>query len=510
MTDKAVREKTMSRALEEVFSDSRDKPCLRIPEGKVWTYGDIEILTRKMLAALISYGLSAGDRVLVQTEKSVESVAFYLSCLRLGCIYVPINTAYTKAEVDYFIEDADPRLFICQIEREKDFHSVRKRLSLLTLGSQGEGSLMQKVEDYEPIDRKSNSDPDDVAAILYTSGTTGRSKGAMITQKNLLTNANALVDIWSWSSEDTLLHALPIFHVHGLFVALHCVFLSRASAIFLKRFDPSLVADLLSQPNVSVMMGVPTFYTRLLQDRNLGSRLSNRIRLFISGSAPLTQADFSAWEKETGYKILERYGMTETGMITSNPVDGERVAGTVGFALPDVEVRIADDVGNLVGNGEIGTIEVRGPNVFKGYWRMPAKTSEEFRGDGFFITGDLGVIEANGRVTIVGRDKDLVISGGYNVYPKEVESLIDELDGVKEAAVIGVQHADFGEGVVAVIVPEQLDLELDFVRRSLETKLANYKIPKAIVNVSELPRNVMGKVQKNILRERFHDLFDSD
>lgn len=510
MTDKAVREKTMSRALEEVFSDSRDKPCLRIPEGKVWTYGDIEILTRKMLAALISYGLSAGDRVLVQTEKSVESVAFYLSCLRLGCIYVPINTAYTKAEVDYFIEDADPRLFICQIEREKDFHSARKRLSLLTLGSQGEGSLMQKVEDYEPIDRKSNSDPDDVAAILYTSGTTGRSKGAMITQKNLLTNANALVDIWSWSSEDTLLHALPIFHVHGLFVALHCVFLSRASAIFLKRFDPSLVADLLSQPNVSVMMGVPTFYTRLLQDRNLGSRLSNRIRLFISGSAPLTQADFSAWEKETGYKILERYGMTETGMITSNPVDGERVAGTVGFALPDVEVRIADDVGNLVGNGEIGTIEVRGPNVFKGYWRMPAKTSEEFRGDGFFITGDLGVIEANGRVTIVGRDKDLVISGGYNVYPKEVESLIDELDGVKEAAVIGVQHADFGEGVVAVIVPEQLDLELDFVRRSLETKLANYKIPKAIVNVSELPRNVMGKVQKNILRERFHDLFDSD
>ncbi len=510
MTDKAVREKTMSRALEEVFSDSRDKPCLRIPEGKVWTYGDIEILARKMLAALISYGLSAGDRVLVQTEKSVESVAFYLSCLRLGCIYVPINTAYTKAEVDYFIEDADPRLFICQIEREKDFHSVRKRLSLLTLGSQGEGSLMQKVEDYEPIDRKSNSDPDDVAAILYTSGTTGRSKGAMITQKNLLTNANALVDIWSWSSEDTLLHALPIFHVHGLFVALHCVFLSRASAIFLKRFDPSLVADLLSQPNVSVMMGVPTFYTRLLQDRNLGSRLSNRIRLFISGSAPLTQADFSAWEKETGYKILERYGMTETGMITSNPVDGERVAGTVGFALPDVEVRIADDVGNLVGNGEIGTIEVRGPNVFKGYWRMPAKTSEEFRGDGFFITGDLGVIEANGRVTIVGRDKDLVISGGYNVYPKEVESLIDELDGVKEAAVIGVQHADFGEGVVAVIVPEQLDLELDFVRRSLETKLANYKIPKAIVNVSELPRNVMGKVQKNILRERFHDLFDSD
>lgn len=510
MADKAVREKTMSRALEEVFADARGKPCLRVPDGKVWTYGDIDILARKMLAVLISFDLTAGDRVLVQTEKSVESVAFYLSCLRLGCIYIPINTAYTKAEVDYFIEDAAPSLFICQIEREKDFQSLSKALSLLTLGSDGEGSLMQKVKNSEPAERESDSSPDDVAAILYTSGTTGRSKGAMITQKNLLTNASALVDIWSWGPEDTLLHALPIFHVHGLFVALHCVFLSHASAIFLRRFDPALVSDLLSRSSVSVMMGVPTFYARLLQNSNLGAKLSNRIRLFISGSAPLTEADFSAWERETGYKILERYGMTETGMITSNPVDGERIAGTVGFALPGVEVRISDDAGKLVANGEIGVIEVRGPNVFKGYWGMPAKTSEEFRSDGFFITGDLALMGEDGRVTIVGRGKDLIISGGYNVYPKEVESLIDGLNGVKETAVIGVKHADFGEGVVAVVVPEQLDIELEFVSRSLKAKLANFKIPKAIVNVSELPRNVMGKVQKNILRERFHDLFDRD
>jgi malonyl-CoA/methylmalonyl-CoA synthetase len=346
----------------------------------------------------------------------------------------------------------------------------------------------------------------DVAAIVYTSGTTGRSKGAMLTQQNLLSNALTLLDCWGWQDDDVLLHALPIFHVHGLFVALHCAFLSGTPVLFLPGFNADAVLE--SLPDATVMMGVPTFYTRLLENPQFDAAVCGNMRLFISGSAPLTEQTFRAWEERTGLKILERYGMSETIMITSNPLIGDRLAGTVGFALDGVETRIADPNGQALAPEEVGIIEVRGPNVFKGYWQMPQKTAEEFRADGFFITGDMGRMDEQGRISIVGRAKDLVISGGYNVYPKEVEKLIDEIPGVVECAVIGVPHPDFGEGVVAVVVPESDDVSETDVAAALEGNLARFKQPKRVINVAELPRNTMGKVQKNELRARYEGLFD--
>ncbi len=498
-------EDTLSKALITVFEECSDLPCLTSTDGASWTYGQLNNLSKRITSVLLSFGLGQGSRVLVQVQKSTEAVAFYLACLRLGCVFIPLNTDYTDQEISYFIEDAKPDFVLCDPEREEQIKRMVET-EILTLGPDMEGTLMVEVEASDPTNICGQVKPGDVAAILYTSGTTGRSKGAMISQENLLTNARALIRIWGWSNRDVLLHALPIFHVHGLFVALHCVFLSRASAIFLQRFVPEQV--LRSLPLCTVMMGVPTFYTRLLKFNNLGAACSKKMRLFISGSAPLREQTFIDWEAITGFKILERYGMTETGMITSNPLDGERVAGTVGFPLPEVEVRIANNSERIEDEGEIGMIEVRGPNVFLGYWRMPEKTAAEFSQDGYFKTGDLGFLESNDRLTIVGRGKDMIISGGYNIYPKEIEVLVDEIDGISESAIIGVPHPDFGEGVLAVVVPESFEIKLEVLVSALEHRLARFKMPKAVINLKELPRNTMGKVQKNELKRRFSDLFE--
>jgi malonyl-CoA/methylmalonyl-CoA synthetase len=418
------------------------------------------------------------------------------------------KTAYTDAELEYFLGDAEPTVFIA-----RPTHASAPALctktgveGCYTLGTDGDGSLIElaagRAETFENIARG----PDDLAAILYTSGTTGRSKGAMTTHENLASNARALAEYWRFTERDVLLHALPIFHTHGLFVASNVIFRSGASMLFLPKFDPNEVFRLL--PRATTMMGVPTFYTRLIDDARLSRDTTRDMRLFISGSAPLLADTHRAFEEKTGHRILERYGMTETNMITSNPYDGERVPGAVGFPLPGVSVRIANpETGDLLGADEIGMIEVQGPNVFIGYWRMPEKTASEFR-DGWFITGDLGKIDATGYVHIVGRGKDLVITGGYNVYPKEVESEIDALPGVFESAVIGVPHPDFGEGVVAVVVKTK-DAAIDekAIHDALKVRLANYKLPKRVFFVDDLPRNTMAKVQKNVLRDTHKDLF---
>jgi malonyl-CoA/methylmalonyl-CoA synthetase len=466
-------------------------------------------------ALLADLSVEAGDRVLVQTAKSPESVALYLGCLRAGAVYVPINTAYTPAEVAYFLADASPGLFVCDPVAESSFRDLVGRASpdteVRSLGARGEGSLIDSLDalDAETAKRSpvAGRSQDDLAAILYTSGTTGRSKGAMLTHGNLATSSVILVDYWGWREDDVLLHALPIFHVHGLFIALHCAMLKATPMIFLPGFDASKVIEAL--PRATVMMGVPTFYSRLLGQEGLTAELCSHMRLFICGSAPLTSQTFDAFEAKTGHRILERYGMSETMMNISNPLDGDRVAGTVGFPLPGVQVRIADEEGRPVPAGEVGVIEVKGPNVFKGYWQMPEKTAEEFREDGFFITGDQAVMDDTGRVSIVGREKDMVISGGYNVYPKEVEVLLDEMEGVLESAVIGVPHPDFGEGVVAVVVPTGEEVTVDETDAALEGKIARFKQPKRVVNLAELPRNAMGKVQKNELRKALVSLFEA-
>lgn len=488
------------------FAEHSDRPCLILPSGTSWSYGNVGALAGKIAQALVDCGVAPGDRVLVQVEKSPEAVALYLACLQVAGVYVPINSAYTGEEVAYFIEDAQPSLFVCRLADEAALTAIAPNLSILTLGADGSGSLMTLVQATKSMDGVVPREASDTAAILYTSGTTGRSKGAMLTNANLKSNALTLIDYWGWRDDDVLLHALPIFHVHGLFVALHCAMLRGTAMIFLPGFDAEEIIRQL--PKATVMMGVPTFYTRLLDNAGFSAETCRNMRLFISGSAPLSEQTFTAWQARTGHLILERYGMSETFMNTSNPLDGERVAGTVGFALPGIEVRITNDAGEVLSVDEVGGIEIRGPNVFKGYWRMPEKTAEEIRGDGFFITGDMGMMDAEGRVSIVGRAKDMVISGGYNVYPKEVEKLIDEMPGVVESAVIGVPHADFGEGVVAVVVPEEEEVSEPQVRLSLEGRLARFKQPKIVVNVESLPRNTMGKVQKNALREQFKDLFN--
>ncbi|MCZ6852535.1 MAG: malonyl-CoA synthase [Gammaproteobacteria bacterium] len=492
--------------LNRAFAEHADQPCLILPSGGIWSYGEIAALAGKIAQALRNRGVEPGDRVLVQVEKSPEAVALYLGCLQAAAAYVPINSGYTGEEVAYFVEDAEPSLFVCRTEDEAALNSIAPNVSTLTLGAGGTGSLMALARATQTMDGVVPREGNDTAAILYTSGTTGRSKGAMLSNVNLASNALTLIDYWGWQDDDVLLHALPIFHVHGLFVALHCAMLRGSAMIFLPGFDAQEIVRRL--PSATVMMGVPTFYTRLLEQREFTAETCRNMRLFISGSAPLTEQTFVAWHERTGHLILERYGMSETSMNTSNPLDGERVAGTVGFALPGIEVRITNDVGTVVAAEEVGGIEVRGPNVFKGYWRMPEKTAEEIREDGFFITGDMGVMDSEGRVSIVGRAKDMVISGGYNVYPKEVEKLIDEMSGVVESAVIGVPHADFGEGVVAVIVPVGDDVSEPDVRSSLEGRLARFKQPKIVINVESLPRNTMGKVQKNALREQYKDLFE--
>lgn len=477
------------------------------PAGEVWSFGDLDYWAQRMAGALDQAGVGPGDRVVVQVEKSPHAVALYLGCLRIGAVYVPLNTAYTMAEVAYFLSDAQPRVFVCSPAVKTSAAPVAAEAGahVLTLAGDARGSLVETACQAQPYTGVAQRGLADLAAIVYTSGTTGRSKGAMLTHANLDSSARVLMQAWGWRDDDVLLHALPVFHVHGLFVALHCALLSATPMIFLARFDAAEVAAAL--PRATVMMGVPTFYSRLLEIPEVDRERCRGMRVFISGSAPLTEHTFAAWEARTGHRILERYGMSETMMNTSNPLDGERVPGTVGFPLPGVEVRIAAEDGTLQRSGEVGVIEVRGPNVFAGYWGMPEKSAEEFRADGFFVTGDLGVMDEQGRVSIVGRAKDLVISGGYNVYPKEVEHLLDELPGVVESAVIGVPHTDFGEAVVAVVVTDGSGIDEGQVRRALADRLARFKQPKAVIPVDELPRNAMGKVQKNVLRERYRDLF---
>lgn len=483
---------------------------IETPSGQHFTYGQMLTLSAQLANALVTCGVEPGDRVAVQVEKSPEALMLYLACVRAGAVYLPLNTAYTLTELDYFLGDAEPRLVICDPAAKEKLQSIASQRSAVveTLDPSGEGSLMDLARSQSETFADVARGPDDLAAILYTSGTTGRSKGAMLTHDNLLSNAATLRDCWRFTRTDRLIHALPIFHTHGLFVASNVTLLAGSSMIFLPKFDAEQVLKFM--PLATCMMGVPTFYVRLIQSSSLTKELTAGMRLFISGSAPLLAETHKQFEAMTGHRILERYGMTETNMNTSNPYAGERVAGTVGFPLPGVSLRITDPAdGRKLADGETGMIEVSGPNVFKGYWRMPEKTAAEFRQDGFFITGDLGMIDARGYVHIVGRGKDLVISGGYNIYPKEVETEIDQLPGVFESAVIGLPHPDFGEGVTAIVVcqPGATMTEAEILL-PLQERLARYKQPKRVIFVPDLPRNTMGKVQKNLLRDTYARLFE--
>lgn len=483
--------------------------CIIGPGGQL-TYGEFFAETGRYANALQSIHITAGDRVAVQVEKSIQALALYLACQRLGAIFLPLNTAYTLAELEYFFGDAEPALVVVDPQRRDDAARLCRRLGIPachSIGTAGEGSLAEIAASCPADFSDAESRPDDIAAILYTSGTTGRAKGAMLSHGNLLSNALTLRECWRFTPEDVLLHALPIFHAHGLFVAANVSLLSGAAMIFLPRFEADTVVG--SLPHATVMMGVPTFYTRLLDHPDLDAGLVRHMRVFISGSAPLLAETHNAWEAKTGHRILERYGMTETTMLTTNPYDAERVAGSVGLPLPGVLLRIVNpDTAAPVGRGEIGMVEVKGPNVFKGYWRMPAKTAAEFRPDGYFITGDLGRIDKHGYIHLVGRSKDLIISGGFNIYPKEIEAEIDLLPGVVESAVFGVPHPDFGEGVTAVVMLQGgLMFDEPALQKSLAERLARFKLPKRIFSVPELPRNTMGKVQKAELRMRFATIY---
>ena len=486
----------------------RDDALLLLADGGTVTGQAFLGLVRRQAQALRAAGVQTGDRIAVQVAKTPEALALYGAAVGLGAIFLPLNTAYTAEEVDYFLGNATPRLMVCDVTRINALSPVaaRQGVRLLTLNADGSGSLTEAAarcdDDFTPVDRG----PDDLAAILYTSGTTGRSKGAMLSHRNLLSNAEVLVDLWRFTRADVLLHALPLFHTHGLFVASNVSLLSGGRMIFLPGFDAGQVIRHL--PQATALMGVPTFYTRLLDDPRFTRDLVAHMRLFVSGSAPLLAETHDSFAARTGHRILERYGMTETNMNTSNPYDGERRAGTVGFPLPGVEVRIMAD-GAEVGPEAVGMIEVRGPNVFKGYWQMPEKTAEELRPDGWFITGDMGKRDADGYIHIVGRAKDLVITGGYNVYPKEVELLLDAVPGVLESAVIGLPHPDFGEAVFAVIVPQKgAEVTGEAVLAAIADRLARFKQPKAAVIVADLPRNTMGKVQKNLLRDTYRHWFN--
>ncbi|MDI4664873.1 malonyl-CoA synthase [Xanthobacter autotrophicus] len=490
-----------------------DTPLATLADGRVETYGDALALSARLANLLVARGVKPGDRVAVQVEKSWPALALYLATVRAGGVYLPLNTAYTLNEVDYFLSDAEPAVFVCAPHIEADARALAARLGVPcveTLGADGTGSLVDGAAplpaDFTDVPRG----PQDLGGILYTSGTTGRAKGAMLSHDNLLSNALTLRDEWRFTRDDVLLHALPIFHTHGLFVATNIVLLAGASMLFRARFDPREALELMAAGKVTSLMGVPTFYTRLLDQPGLTKEATAKMRLFVSGSAPLLAETHRAFFERTGHAILERYGMTETGMNTSNPYDGARIAGTVGFPLPGISLRVTDpETGRELPADEIGMIEVKGPNVFKGYWRMPEKTASEFR-DGFFITGDLGRIDAKGYVHIVGRGKDLVITGGFNVYPKEVEGEIDAIPGVAESAVIGVPHPDFGEGVTAVVVRAAgASLTEADIHAALNTRLAKFKQPKRIFFVPELPRNTMGKVQKNVLRDTYKDIYRS-
>ena len=471
-----------------------------VEDGRIaLRYDSLDRTTAGWANALTRLDARPGDRILVQVEKSVAAAILYLAGLRAGLVHVPLNPAYTPAEVGYFVEDSEPVLIVCDAEREAGLGPVAGNARLVTLEAldeqAGEGAAFETVR----------LGPDDLAAILYTSGTTGRSKGAMLSHENLASNAIVLRQAWRWQPGDVLIHALPIYHVHGLFVALHGALLNGSIMLWHRSFSAdAVIADL---PQATILMGVPTFYVRLAAHPGLTREAAARMRLFVSGSAPLLESTFKHFEAKTGHRILERYGMTEAGMICSNPYDGERVPGTVGFPLPGVEARIADAEGRELPRGEAGMLEIRGPNLFKGYWRQPDKTAEEIRPDGFFITGDIAVMDVEGRVSIVGRGKDLIIAGGLNIYPREVELAIDAVPGVTESAVIGVPHPDLGEAAVAVVVRSDPGLDEEAILAAISTELARFKIPRRILFADALPRNAMGKVQKAALREAHRDLF---
>ncbi|WP_041791875.1 malonate--CoA ligase [Rhodoferax ferrireducens] len=499
-------------ALRAAFPPNLDALAIETDTGLLYSWRDLERATAMLANLLGSLDLPAGARIAVQVEKSVEALLLYLATLRAGFVFLPLNTAYQSAEMAYFIGNAEPAVVVCT---DRNFGWISQLAfkagtqHVFTLNENRTGSLLARAAAQPDQHEVAFKHADELAAIIYTSGTTGRSKGAMLTHGNLLSNAQVLKSYWGWRSldegGDVLLHALPIFHVHGLFVAIHGALLSGSQMIWLNQFDPKTVIKKL--PEATVFMGVPTLYVRLLAEPGLTREVARHMRLFISGSAPLLIETFKAWQERTGHTILERYGMSETAMITSNPYresEGARRGGTVGLPLPGVSLRVQDDAGENVAAGEIGNIEVMGPNVFKGYWHMPEKTAEEFTLDGFFKTGDVGKIDAQGYVTIVGRSKDLVISGGYNVYPAEVEGYINELPGVAESAVVGVPHADFGEvGVAVVVAKPGVALESARILVSLKATLANFKVPKQCFVVDALPRNSMGKVQKNVLREQY-------
>ena len=501
----------MNPLYDQLFGKHAGKttPFIQRPDGSTLTHAAFLQTASRMAHALTRNGMTPGDRLAVQVDKSPEALALYAACVQAGIVFLPLNTAYTIDELTYFIENSGARTVVCDARSEAALAPVAETFGarIETLNADGSGTLTELAQamppDFTPVARSE----DDLAAFLYTSGTTGRSKGAMLTQGNLLSNAMTLAEEWRFTAGDVLLHALPIFHTHGLFVATNVMLVSGGSMIFLPKFDLDQVIDLL--PQATAMMGVPTFYTRLLDDARFTRERTSKMRLFISGSAPLLAETHVLFEQRTGHRILERYGMTETNMNTSNPYDGERRAGTVGFPLPGVDLKITDPTtGDTLPQGDVGLIEVRGPNVFKGYWQMPEKTAEELREDGFFITGDLGRIDEDGYVHIVGRNKDLIISGGYNIYPKEIELVLDEQPGVLESAVIGVPHADFGETVLGLVVPRKGETpDLDAAMRTVTASLARFKHPRKLIIIDELPRNTMGKVQKNVLRERYADLF---
>ena len=483
------------------FAEHLEQPCVLIPGGPVIHYDDIDAASARIAHTLLAAGCEPGDRVAVQTDKCWQVLALYLACLRAGLVYLPLNTGYRKAELAYFFGDAEPRVIVCAPADAADIAAMRTDATVLTLAGD-EGSLLDRSRDQPSQFDTVSSAPGDLAALLYTSGTTGRSKGAMLTHRNLATNALALVEHWGFTRGDVLLHALPLFHVHGLFVACHCALLSASRLLWLPRFDAAEVTRLL--PHATVMMGVPTYYSRLLADPAFGAEACRTIRVFVSGSAPLLPETFNDFAARSGQAIVERYGMTETGMNTSNPLDGERRCGSVGVSLPGVSVRVVAADGAICAPGTVGDIEVKGPNVFSGYWRMPDRTREEFTDDGYFRTGDVGEMAADRYLRIVGRAKDLIITGGLNVYPKEIEERIDALPGVAESAVIGVADPDFGEAVTAVVVakPGHVLREADIVA-ALKHEMAGFKVPKRVYVVDELPRNAMGKVEKNVLRERY-------
>jgi len=508
-------------ALRDAFAADLDRTAIEAVDGPGaplrYSWRDLERATAMLANLLGSLQLPEGSRIAVQVEKSVEAAMLYLATLRAGHVFLPLNTAYQSAEIEYFIGNAEPAVVVCS---GKNFGWVSKiafqagTRHVFTLNDDRSGSLLERAAHHSDQHAPALRSADDLAAILYTSGTTGRSKGAMLSHGNLLSNARVLQDYWGWQPDDVLIHALPIFHVHGLFVALHGALINGSTMLWMSRFEPKTAIGLMQR--ASVFMGVPTLYVRMLGEAALTRESASNMRLFVSGSAPLLIETFNAWRERTGHTILERYGMSETVMLTSNPGradarfggQDERRGGTVGFALPGVSVRVRGDDGADLPVGEIGGIEVQGPNVFAGYWRMPEKTKEEFTADGFFKTGDVGRIDERGYITIVGRSKDLIISGGYNVYPAEIEGYINELPGVAESALVGVPHPDFGEvGVAIVTARPGAAPDGDAIIAALKARLANFKIPKRCFVVAELPRNTMGKVQKNLLREQHKALF---